>query len=215
MHRKFFKELGVKTGLAAVVLLCLCLALPALARAGEPADQVRQSVEELRKVFKEHKGPERNAKLRAIVKGRFDFEEMARRSLARYWKERTPEERKEFVALYSDLLENIYLKKIKQHEGEVQKHEEDKVVYLSESIDDTFASVRTKIITFAGREIPVEYKLLRKNGKWKAYDVAIEGVSLINNYRTQFSQIIRSGSYEELVRRMRNKQIAAPEEKTK
>lgn len=217
MRRKSLSEMLVRTGLVATLFLSLCLALPLLARAGEPTDQVRQSVEEIRKTFKELKGQreERNAKLRAIVDKRFDFEEMSKRSLARYWKERTPEEKKEFIALYSDLLKNIYLKKIRQHESEVQRHEEDKVAYLSESVDDSFASVRTKVITYTGREIPVEYKLLKSNGIWKAYDVVIEGVSLINNYRTQFSQIIRSGSYEELVKRLRNKQIAAPEDKTR
>lgn len=179
---------------------------------------MRQTIEEIRSVFKdtELKKPEnrekRNARLRALVDERFDFEEMSKRTLARYWRERTPEERKEFVALYSDLLKDIYLKKIKQHEGELQKHEEDKVLYQDEKVEDPYASVRTLIITYEGKEIPVEYRLLKKDGDWKAYDVLIEGVSLLNNYRTQFGQIIRSSSYEELVKRIKAKKIVAPPE---
>ena len=208
------KRISLIIRLSLIVAFSLGLFLPPKASASDPMDQVKQSTEEIRKIFKEMNRPdqkeERNAKLRAIVRDRFDLEEMSKRALARYWRDRTPEQKKEFVALFSDLLENIYLKKIKKHEGEVQKHENDRVLYLDERIDDSYASVRTKIITYTGKEIPVEYKLLRKDGKWKAYDVVIEGVSLIGNYRTQFNQIIRSSSYGDLIKRMRAKEITAP-----
>ncbi|MCC6346391.1 MAG: ABC transporter substrate-binding protein [Nitrospirales bacterium] len=179
---------------------------------------MRQTIEEIRSVFKdaELKKPEnrekRNARLRALVDERFDFEEMSKRTLARYWRERTLEERKEFVALYSDLLKDVYLKKIRQHEGEVEKHEEDKVLYQDEKVEDSYASVKTLVVTYDGKEIPVEYRLLKEDGDWQAYDVLVEGVSLLNNYRSQFRQIIRSGSYEELVERIKAKKIAASPE---
>ncbi|MBZ0155912.1 MAG: ABC transporter substrate-binding protein [Alphaproteobacteria bacterium] len=182
---------------------------------------MRQTIEEIRSVFKdkELKKPEnrekRNARLRALVDERFDYEEMSKRTLARYWRERTPEERKEFISLYSDLLKNIYLKRIKKHEDELERHEDDKVLYQDEKVEDPYAAVRTLIITYDGKEIPVEYRLLKKDGDWKAYDVLIEGVSLLNNYRTQFGQIIRSSSYEELVKRIKAKKIVAPDEKEK
>ncbi len=208
------KSPGIKVFI--ILFLSLCSLLPLKAFAGEPTEQVKQTIEEVRKVFKNEdlrrpeKRAQRNARLREIVGGRFDFEEMAKRSLALYWKDRTPEERKEFVSLYSDLLRNVYLKQIQRHEHEIKKHEDDKVVYLGEKRDGSYASVQTRVITTTGREIPVEYKLLDRGGTWKAYDVYIEGVSLINNYRTQFNQIIRSGSYEELVRKLKAKDLSAP-----
>lgn len=124
---------------------------------------------------------------------------MAKRSLALFWKQRTPEEKKGFVSLYSDLLERSYIKKIENYSDE-------KIIYTDEKIDDGYAIVKTKIITKRNVEIPIEYKLLKKNNKWDVYDVVIEGVSLVNNYRNQFSKIIRTSSYEELVKRMQNKQ---------
>ncbi|HEX8948575.1 MAG TPA: ABC transporter substrate-binding protein [Dissulfurispiraceae bacterium] len=180
---------------------------------------MRKTTEEIRRIFKdkELRRPEnrekRNARLRAIVGESFDFEEISKRSLGRYWKDRTPVERKEFIALYSELLENLYLKRIKKHESELQKHEDDKYFILDERVEDSFASVKTKVVTYRGTEIPVDYKLLKRDGKWKAYDIVIEGVSLVNNYRTQFNQIIRSSSYEELIKKMRSKQLGSLGEK--
>ncbi len=134
-----------------------------------------------------------------MISQRFDFEEMARRSLAVAWQQRTPQERKEFVGLYTDLLERSYMKRIEGYSNE-------KIVYLDEKIDGTYAVVRTKIVTGRSVEIPIDYRLLDRNGKWLVYDVVIEGVSLVNNYRTQFSKIIRTSSYQELVKKMKNKQ---------
>jgi phospholipid transport system substrate-binding protein len=175
------------------------------AYAGVPTDQVRQTVDKVLDILnnKELKKPgkvkERRAAIRKTVGERFDFEEMAKRSLALYWKQRTPEEKKEFVPLYADLLERSYIKKIENYSDE-------KIIYTDEKIDDGYAIVKTKIITKRNVEIPIEYKLLKKNNKWDVYDVVIESVSLVNNYRNQFSKIIRTNSYEELVKRMKHKQ---------
>lgn len=191
-----------------LLLFCLSLILlrPCAAQAGEATNQVKQTVDAVLDVLnnKELKKPQnkelKEKKIRDIVNQRFDFEEMAKRSLALNWNKRTPEERKEFVALFSDLLENTYIKKIERYENE-------KVVYLDEQITGQYAVVRTKIVKTQEAEIPVEYRIFRKDAKWEAYDITVEGVSLVNNYRSQFSQIIRSGSYEELVRKLRNKTL--------
>ncbi|MFZ5996096.1 MAG: MlaC/ttg2D family ABC transporter substrate-binding protein [Nitrospirota bacterium] len=181
----------------------LTLLLAAGASAGEPTDQVRQSVDKVLNILrnKELKRPERTqerrAAIRKIVDERFDFEDMAKRSLALHWRKRTPEEKKEFVMLYSDLLERAYIKKIENYTDE-------KVLYTGESVEGDYAVVRTKIVR-KGVETPIDYRLLRKNTQWEVYDVIIEGVSLVNNYRKQFNQIINSRSYEELVRRLKSK----------
>jgi phospholipid transport system substrate-binding protein len=175
------------------------------AYAGVPTDQMKQTIDKVIDILnnKELKKPgkvkERRTALRKAVGEKFDFEEMAKRSLALFWKQRTPEEKKEFVSLYSDLLERSYIKKIENYSDE-------KIIYTDENVDDGYAIVKTKIITKRNVDIPIEYRLLKKNNKWEVYDVVIEGVSLVNNYRTQFSKIIRTSSYEELVKRMKNKQ---------
>ncbi|MCL5236400.1 MAG: ABC transporter substrate-binding protein [Nitrospirae bacterium] len=198
-----------KKALHAISFSLVLLLVTALASyAGEPTDQVKQSVEEVLDILrnKELKRPEktkeRRAAIRKVVDERFDFEEMAKRSLGLYWKKRTPEERKEFSSLYSDLLERAYIRKIEAYTGE-------KVVYTGENVDDGYSTVRTRIITKKNIDIPIDYKLHRKDGKWEVYDVIIEGVSLVNNYRTQFYSIISSGSFEELMRKLKRKESAA------
>jgi phospholipid transport system substrate-binding protein len=175
------------------------------AYADTPTQQVRQTVDKVLDILrnKELKRPEKTKERRTVIRRtiseRFDFEEMAKRSLALHWRKRTPEERKEFVPLYTDLLERSYIKKI-------ERYADEKILYIDEKINGEYSEVNTKIVTKRNVEIPVEYRLLKKNGKWEVYDVIIEGVSLVNNYRTQFNKIIRTDSYEELVKRMKNKQ---------
>jgi phospholipid transport system substrate-binding protein len=188
------------------VSISLSVFSPSKATAGEPTEQVKQTVDEVIKILnnKELRKPEKRAEkdsmIRKTVEKRFDFEEMAKRSLAIHWKNRTPQERKEFVALFSDLLEDTYIRKI-------ERYEDEKVLYTDEKTDGPYATVRTKIITTKEVEIPVDYKIFKKEQKWEIYDIVIEGVSLVNNYRTQFNQIIRSGSYEDLVNKLKKKAL--------
>jgi phospholipid transport system substrate-binding protein len=137
--------------------------------------------------------------VRKIANDIFDFAEIAKRSLARHWQGRSEAERKEFVGLFADLLERSYISKIELYGGE-------KILYTGERIDGDAASVTTKIITKNGTEVPIEYRLLRQSDRWLVYDVSIEGVSLVSNYRTQFNKIIQTSSYAELVKKMKAKQ---------
>jgi phospholipid transport system substrate-binding protein len=191
------------------VLFLLFLFLSAMtagAYAGEATNQVKQTTDKVINILKnkELNKPSRTKERRTIIRKtineRFDFEEMAQRSLALHWKKRTQEEKKEFVSLYTDLLEKSYIKKIESYTDE-------KILYLDEIIDDEYAVVKTKIIIpKKNLEVPIEYRLLvKKGGKWGVYDVVIEGVSLVNNYRNQFNKIIRQSSYEDLIKRMKNK----------
>ncbi len=183
--------------------------LPSRARAGEPTDVVKKTTDAVLDILrnKELKKPEKTAQRRALIRKtvseRFDFAEMAKRSLAQNWKKRTPDEQKEFVALFTDLVENTYITKI-------EKYQDEKIFYTGERVEGPYAQVKTNVETSKGIETPIEYRLMREGNQWMAYDVIIEGVSLVNNYRNQFNSILRSSSYEELVKRLKNKAIKSP-----
>ena len=174
--------------LAAVALL-LSVVVVRVGWAGAPTDLLRVQIDRVVKTLeepdlkKEGKTRERRAAVRRIAEGIFDFTETAKRSLGRHWQPRTPAERKEFVDLFANLLERSYLSKIELYSGE-------KIAYLGDTIEGDQATVRTRIATKHGTEIPVDYKMYRHGDRWLVYDVIIEGVSLIANYRTQFNKII-------------------------
>jgi phospholipid transport system substrate-binding protein len=199
------------------VLLSLGLLLlgGSAVRAGEPMDAVKQSTDRILKILKDpelkakSKEPEKRRLLRKIADERFDWEEMAKRSLATHWGERTPEERKEFVSLFADLLERSYM-------GKIEGYKNEKIVFEKENVDADYAVVETNVVTEREVEIPINYRLHKKGSDWLVYDVSIEGVSLVNNYRTQFNNIIMSSSYQELVKKLKTKQIqeaASPSKK--
>ena len=191
-------------GLALVTAALLVAWTPAQGIAGTATDQVKGTVDQVIKILTdptlkgETKVQERRAKIRQVVLQRFGFTEMSKRSLGRYWSERTPEERTEFVRLFTDLLERAYIDRIDGYTGE-------QVVYLGESVDGDYSEVRSKIVTKRNQEIPITYRLQKASTNWEVYDVIVEGVSLVNNYRTQFSKIIRTSSYQGLVKKMQVK----------
>ncbi len=143
----------------------IALSLVAVAYAGEPTALVKQTTDKVLEILKnkEMKKPgktqERRAAIRKTISERFDFEEMAKRSLARYWNQRTPDEKKEFVALYTDLLERTYIRKIETYTDE-------QFIYGEETDEGDYATVRTKIITNKGADVPIEYRMQKKNGSW-------------------------------------------------
>lgn len=190
--------------LALVTAALLVVWEPTESRAGLATDQVKGTVDQVIKILTdpalkgEKKLRERRAKIRQVVLQRFGFTEMSKRSLGRYWNERTPAERTEFVRLYTDLLERAYIDRVDGYTGE-------QVVYQGESVDGDYSEVKSKIVTKRNQEIPILYRLQKTNANWEVYDVIVEGVSLVNNYRTQFSKIIRTSSYEGLVKKMQVK----------
>jgi phospholipid transport system substrate-binding protein len=126
-------------------------------------------------------------------------------AMAKYWKERTPEEKKDFIILFGKLLERTYLDNVENYSGESVK-------YLEEKIDGKYAMIKTIVLTQGNTEIDVNYRLREKSGKWMVYDIFIEGVSLVNNYRTQFNDILLKSSYQELVKRLEEKIAEPPSE---
>lgn len=171
---------------------------------GEPADQLLAGIDQVVQILADPalrgdaKAAERRAAVRRVANAIFDFEEISRRSLGRHWHGRTEAERAEFVHLFGDLVERSYFTKIDTYSGE-------KIAFIGEAIDGDQATVRTKIITKQGTEIPVDYRMSRHGDRWRAYDVSIEGVSLVANYRTQFDRIIQRTSFQQLVKQVRQK----------
>ncbi len=192
-------------GLACALTVFLSSTIAMSVHAGDAMSQAKSTIDKVIELTKDNnlkrpgKAAERRRAMSKVISERFDFEEMAKRSLSVHWQQRTPQERKEFVALFTDLLGRSYMKKI-------ESYNEEKIVYLDEKIDGSYAVVRTKVITKRNVEIPIEYRMSAKGAKWEVYDVSIEGVSLVNNYRNQFGKIIRTSSYGELVKRMKSKQ---------
>lgn len=178
---------------------------PPPAAAGVPTDQLKGAVERVLKTlddptFKgDPKSPERRVAVRKIANEIFDFAEIAKRSMARHWQPLSEAQRSEFVGLFADLLERSYISKIETYGGE-------RIQYIAERVDGDFSTVSTKIITKNGTEVPVDYRMIKRSDRWLVYDVSIEGVSLVSNYRTQFNKIIQTTSYNELVSKLRNKQ---------
>ena len=190
----------------ALTLMVACAALvtrPAMA--GAPLEQLKTQVDRVLKVLddselrREGRVKERAAAVRKIANEIFDFGETARRSLGRHWQARTAAEQTEFVELFSDLLERSYLSKIELYGGE-------KIQYTGDKIEGDQASVMSKLLTKTNTEVPIEYRMLKKGERWLVYDVIIEGVSLVSNYRTQFNKIIQTSSYQELLKKMKSKQ---------
>jgi phospholipid transport system substrate-binding protein len=203
---------------AIVVLGVIWLGLSHQVVAGEPTDVVKQITDRVVKVLEDPQmqGPgrqdERQRQLRQISERAFAWEEMARRALALHWRERSAQERQEFVQLFRDLVERTYINRLEQASKEKQD-----ILYTGERVEDSRAVVSTKAITTRRTEVPLEYRLMKEAGGWQIYDVLIEGVSLINNYRSQFNEIIRSSSYENLVQKMRSRDesVAAPDQKAR
>ena len=141
--------------------------------------------------------PLRREKLRQVIGLRFNYKQMVMRSLAKNYKDRSDKERKEFTRLFKKLLENSYASKIENYRNET-------INYMGEQVKGKYALVKTQIVRKDG-VIDVDYKMLKENGQWLVYDFVIEGVSLIRNYRSQFSKIISTESYPVLVSKLRKK----------
>jgi len=169
--------------------------------AGPATDQLRTTVDEVIRLLGDQslksQKQQRRQRLRQVINQRFSYEDMARYSLGQNWKNLSAGQRSEFVDVFSELLERSYASKIEAYTDE-------KVVYQAERHDGDGIEVRT-LIQRRNDQIPVYYRMVDKDGKWWVYDVVIEGVSLVSNYRSQFSRIIRESSFQDLMRRMRTK----------
>ena len=189
--------------LKAFLILAVALTT-AQAYAGLPTDQIKSTVDKAVLVLRDPrlkpaaKQTERREQLKQVLFGRFNFTEMAKRSLGANWTRRTPQEQEEFVRLFTELLERAYA-------DIIETYSEEKIVYLAEKVDGSYADVSSKVITAKGDEYSINYRVQLNGSEWKVYDVIAENISLVNNYRSQFNRVISKSSYEDLVRRLKDK----------
>jgi phospholipid transport system substrate-binding protein len=144
----------------------------------------------------------RRAEIRRIASDLFDFDEMARRTLTRHWAGRTAEEQAEFVRLFTAILERSYIGRIEQFSGE-------RILYVDQAVDGHYATVRSRIVTRRRTEIAVDYRLMLRDGRWRAYDVLLDGVSFVATFRSEFERIIQQSSYAGLVDKLRKRSVRA------
>ncbi|MEE8299911.1 MAG: ABC transporter substrate-binding protein [Desulfatiglandales bacterium] len=196
----------------AVVLLVLMVFLSSAAWAGPVTDSLKGTLDRIIDVLNDPslktpaKENERRNILLKLVKERFDEEAFARRALGAHWRKRTKEEKQEFVKIFSDLLERTYLNKIDAYLAKADSFSGENILYLNETVRGRYVVVETKVITNKDTQIPIHYLFKNKQGNWLACDIAIEGVSLVKNYRAQFKEILASSSFKELIAKLKSKQ---------
>jgi len=187
----------------AILLIATMLLAPVVA-AASVTDEVKAVVDKVVSIVSdsELKKPKSEAKRRVALEKAistiFDYSEMAKLSLGVHWRERSAAERQEFVKLFKTLLENSYADKIESYNNE-------KIAYLKENVEGDNAEVKSKIVTAKREEFTLDYRLKKEGGKWMVYDVVIEGVSLVANYRSQFNRIVRGQGYDALVKKLKDK----------
>jgi phospholipid transport system substrate-binding protein len=187
---------------ALTILIIFIFSIPVYA--GAPMATVEANVKKVLDVLRDPKlkGPQakeaKKEKLRVIYKGMFDEVEFSKRTLALNWPKLSPDQQKEFVVLFEEILEKAYIDKILDYSNE-------KVDFYKEDMKkDTQAEIQTKVVT-ASKEIPIFYRVILKDGQWKVFDVVVENVSLVQNYRTQFNEILATKTPEQLLEILRKK----------
>jgi phospholipid transport system substrate-binding protein len=186
--------------------LFFSILLPVPSRAGSPTEQVRATVDKVLTIVRnpdvKPAGQKKDiqARLVEVIYPRFDFTEMAKRSLGRHWARCTPEEQREFVKVFAALMGRSYA-------GNIESYTSQNVLYTRESEDQNYAQVDTKIVSENRPPVSINYKLHSVDKVWKVYDLVIEDISVVNNYRSQFDRVIARSSFEELVRMMKEKQL--------
>src|SRR5687767_443483 len=175
--------------------------------AGAPTDELRGGINQVFRILRDPemagdaKVTQRRKAILAAAGNIFDFGEMAKRALGQHWAARTPAERGQFVALFTELMQRSYISKVDQHGGA-------KMIYRGETVDGDTASVQTAIPLSNGNQMPLEYRMHNADARWQVYDLSIDGISLISNYRAQFNKVIRLESYETLVAKLKSHQTA-------
>jgi phospholipid transport system substrate-binding protein len=189
--------------LVPLVTVLLALSLVSSAWAGPPTDQLREGVDRVVSILHDpavagdRQVNQRRAAIAQVASEIFDFGDMARRSLGPHWDKRTPAERVEFARLFTELIQRSYIAKVDQHGSAAR------VTFLGDTVDENYAVVRTTIPLSNGSTMPLDYRMHSAGGHWRVYDLSMDGVSLLANYRAQFNKIIRTSSFEDLVARLK------------
>jgi phospholipid transport system substrate-binding protein len=191
-------------------IVAVMLGAPSGAQAGPATDQLKGDLTRVFRVIAETGGAPREGEpaiemearrsaIRSAADPVFDWREMARHALARHWQARSEAERVEFVQRFGEVIRLLYITQLERYTGEL-------IRYVAEHVEGDLGVVSTRFVPKQGQEIPIDYRLLSRGGRWRVYDVVVEGVSLVGSYRSQFDKVIRSSSYPELVQRLRDKE---------
>lgn len=182
-----------------IILLLIASLFSVSQASATPLNDVRKTVDEVVRIVadKEMKKNEqkRRLALKKTISSIFDYNEMAKRSLGKHWNQLTSEEKNQFSELFAALLENSYA-------GKIESYNNEKIVYIKELLDGDHAEIRSKVVTAKRDEFTLDYRMTSQNGKWMVYDVVVEGVSLVSNYRGQFNRVITASGYSGLIKKL-------------
>lgn len=191
--QKFLKLFGA---LALVALMATG------AFAGEPQDRLKSGIDKVIALLSDKslaapaKKAERQQKLRAVADGFFDWRELSRRAAAEHWAKFSPKQQDDFVAAFSELLQKTYIRKL-------EKYNNEKVNYIKEQVEGNQAFINTEVV-MKDKKIPINYIMIKRD-QWMVYDVSVEGVSLVKNYRSQFAKVLTKESPDALLARIKDK----------
>jgi phospholipid transport system substrate-binding protein len=182
-----------------IILLIIASVFSVSQVSATPLNDVRKTVDEVVRIvadkdMKKHEQQRRLA-LKKTISSIFDYNEMAKRSLGKHWNQLTPEDKKQFSDLFAALLENSYA-------GKIESYNNEKIVYVKELLEGAHAEIRSKVVTAKRDEFTLDYRMISQNGKWMVYDVVIEGISLVSNYRSQFNRVITANGYGGLIKKL-------------
>lgn len=193
-----------KSFIRSALFTLIFFAVPSIVVAGEATDRIKAVSDKIFSTISDPtlQAPEAKDKKEQMimdaVDGAFNWEEFSKRALAKHWSKRTDSEKKEFIGLFKELIKRTYMEKSGQYSGGM-------VEFLGEETDEKYGEVKTQLVSSSGTKTPVDYRLMKKDGAWWVYDVYIEGVSLVSNYRGQFNDILIKSSFDELVKRLKEK----------
>ncbi len=202
--QKWFRFMIV--GMSFLMLSAVLVAAASGPPADSPLELIKSGTDRAREIIRSaHSGAapslrERRTEILHIVDEYFDFGEMAKRALGRPWKEQPPQKQQEFVDLFKQLLFNYYVGRV-----ETYTYTDEKLVYDEQKIEGDYALVKTRVLNYKNTNIQLDYRLKQISGQWKVYDVVIEGVSLVENYRGQFSSILSSKPFDAFLTQLREK----------
>jgi len=194
--------LAKKGKMLVLAVLLLCVARVVFAQT--PGQQVQETIQRVTALISTPSagGPERRDDVKRLLLPRFDWPEMAKRTLGKHWP-RVPERQNEFISAFSEFLANAYL-------GTIGGYKDEKILFAGERRDNNLAEVDTKLVPNKGQPMSVNYRLHLVQGDWKIYDVVVADISLVNNYRSQFNRVLAKSSFDDLVKQLREKESTDP-----
>jgi len=184
-------------------LMVIFCSVPMIAHASSPAEQIQETIQEIMTIVNSPAaGTEikKQQALRDTVMPRFDWSEMAKQALGRHW-DSVPARQDEFIAAFAEFLGKTYI-------GKIGSYKNEKIIFVDEVVKNSIAEVKTKVIPANGEATSVNYQLRQVAGEWKIYDVVVEDISLVTNYRSQFNRILSRGNFDDLLRQLRQKEVA-------